>query len=241
MIHIYGKRTPTTLTLAQKLNCKVSMRCLPTGKVLIINWGWSYGQGLNSRIIGNKQVEFEILHKAGLTPETWRERPTNKENYPILGRLRHHTHGNDIIFIKTPNQPETKPDEIRIRYSDFYVKYIDKLAEFRAHVCGDKVVLITKKLAKDDKSDPIVWNHNRGYSQCTYPEGKKYWKIVSDIAIKAIKVVKYDFGAVDIIVDKNGKAYVLEVNSAPGLIVDNRIESYIEYFKSMEKKICQTV
>ena len=38
---------------------------------------------------------------------------------------------------------------------------------------------------------------------------------VVDAALKAAKVGKLDFGGVDVMVDAEGKPYVLEVNSAP--------------------------
>ena len=48
-----------------------------------------------------------------------------------------------------------------------------------------------------------------------------------------IKALKLDFGAVDIIRAKNGKLYVLEVNTAPGL-EERKLQIYADYFKNME-------
>lgn len=234
MIHIYGKSTETTRLLAKNLGCKISRRYLPSRKCLIINWGYSCGRGLNSHLISNKMKEFEILHEAGLTPKLLYFLPDKEKDYPVLGRKCHHTHGNDILFYE-------KMPTLCVTHYDFYVQYISKIAEFRAHVLGNEVVLITKKIPKEgEESDPVIWNYNRGYSQCTYYKTKRYWGIITDIALKAIKVIKYDFGAVDVIIDKEGKAYILEVNSAPGLTIDNRIESYVNYFKKLEKQ-CQNV
>lgn len=235
MISIYGKRGETSTLLAEKLRARIHFRTMPRGGI-IINWGYSCGTGLNAHIIGNKLRELEILRDTGVSvPKFWLDRPTDKKVYPILGRMQHHTQGKDIVILKTPDQPETAPEVLRIRYSDFYIQYIDKVAEFRAHVCGGKVVLVTKKVAIDDKADKMICNHGRGWKQCTYEEGRTYYRTVAEIAAPAIQAVKYDFGAVDIIIDKKGKAYVLELNSAPGLTIDNRIHAYIHYFKEVEK------
>lgn len=228
-MHIFGKGNSATL-LAMQLQATKSTRKVPRyyrNKGLIINWGYTCGRGLNCNIIGNKMREFKILHSAELTPKMWENCPYEESEYPILGRKISHSKGNDIIFIPSPIGDNA--------YSDFYVKYIDKKAEFRAHILGDTVAIITKKKRIDDRSDKIIWSFDRGYRQCTYLQGKKYWDIVANIAIKAIKAVNYDFGAVDVVIDKSNKAYVLEINSAPGLLVDNRIELYAQYFKSLER------
>ena len=51
------------------------------------------------------------------------------------------------------------------------------------------------------------------------------------MAIAACNALGYDFGAVDIVMDRLGSLYVLEVNSAPALQVEDRLDKYVEYFR----------
>lgn len=234
MISIYGKRGETSRLLAEKLGARIYFRTMPRGGV-IINWGYSCGKGLNAHIIGNKLKELEVLRDAGIAVpdfirmgsklESWA-----KGKYPILLRNLHHAQGRDIVIVKA----ERELDRETAGNKDFAIQYINKIAEFRAHVCGDKVVLVTKKVAIDSKADKMICNHGRGWKQCTYERGRDFYRKVADIAIPAIKAAHYDFGAVDIIIDNKGKAYVLELNAAPGLVVENRIDAYMSYFKEVE-------
>jgi D-alanine-D-alanine ligase-like ATP-grasp enzyme len=55
---------------------------------------------------------------------------------------------------------------------------------------------------------------------------------VKQQAIAAVACLGLDFGAVDVIVDKDAtKAYVLEVNTAPGLSSPTVLAAYIAYFR----------
>ena len=51
-------------------------------------------------------------------------------------------------------------------------------------------------------------------------------------AIGAVSALGLDFGAVDLIVDANGKEYVLEVNTAPALS-PMRVEKYVQALRPM--------
>ena len=59
---------------------------------------------------------------------------------------------------------------------------------------------------------------------------------VKQEALKAVAALELDFGAVDVVVDKEGKAYVLEVNTAPGLENQQTIQAYTNAFNNYKKK-----
>ena len=113
-----------------------------------------------------------------------------------------------------------------------YVEYVQKNAEFRAHVMKDKVFFIQqkKKRADAEVTDKFIRSHKNGYVFCQ--NDIVVPKALEDLAIAAVKAVKLDFGAVDIILGKDNQLYVLEVNTAPGL--DNSsAEKYANAFATL--------
>lgn len=112
-----------------------------------------------------------------------------------------------------------------------FTSYIPKSAEFRVHVFRGTVFDVTqKKCRKDTYTTPDykIRSHERGWVFCRddilVPDG------VREEAIKAIDALNLDFGAVDIIWNRNKGSFVLEVNTAPGL-EGQTLENYINIFK----------
>jgi hypothetical protein len=156
----------------------------------------------------------------------------------VFGRKNSGSSGLDIKLY------EDNPGEFQ--NSEFWVQYKKKKAEFRIHVgkthTGEYVV-IDKQQKVVRKNDPVtgeplvkeninflIRNHRNGFifqrNSITIP------KDVSTQAIKAVSLLGLDFGAVDVIWNESeAKAYVLEVNTAPG-IEGTTVTSYASFFLS---------
>ena len=112
-----------------------------------------------------------------------------------------------------------------------YVQYIFKESEYRVHVCNGQVIDTQRKI-KDPEQDVVTWkirSHANGF--IFVRNGVENVLDRDTIAINAVKALGLDFGAVDIVVDKNGQHYVLEVNTAPGL-EGQTVNSYVEAFRA---------
>ncbi len=114
-----------------------------------------------------------------------------------------------------------------------YTKYIDKDAEFRIHVVNGKMVWKEQKIWDEDtprtEANRYVRNRENGYILVT--KVRPVCQDVIDQAIKAVKFFGLDFGAVDI-VEKDGRGYVLEINSAP-YINEDSAEAYADALREM--------
>lgn len=120
-----------------------------------------------------------------------------------------------------------------------YVLYIPKMEEYRVHVFGNEVVDIQQKRIRSDfPSNSVnhqIRNHQNGF---VYTRGNvNPHPQVSEQAIAAIGLTGLDFGAVDVIWNRHRQtAYVLEVNTAPGL-EGQTVQTYIEALNNLEQTI----
>lgn len=112
-----------------------------------------------------------------------------------------------------------------------YTLYIPKKHEFRVHVVAGEVIDVQRKAKKIDaeKVDWRIRNLANGFIYAR--EGFDVPDVVLMQGFAAISAVGLDFGAVDIIWnEKHDKAYVLEINTAPGLM-GTTLELYTKAFK----------
>ena len=243
-IFIQGTRnseTPEKLAFHLK-ECEFGFE-VPKEDYFIINYGlYRRNANLNKTLVLNKKEQMELLRSGGVNiPKIYTfynqrsliSRDIPKTYFPLLARKTKHAKGTDIIFLKS--RFSLRKRSKRVRNRDFFVEYIPKQKEFRVHVVGETVINVSKKIQSENSEihHPHVWSSVRGWTLETY-EGERVEKL-SEIAIKAIKILNYDFGAVDIIIGKDEQYYVLENNSAPRLNRKRR-NLYVKYFRKKEKE-----
>ena len=115
-----------------------------------------------------------------------------------------------------------KPPEAHL-----YVKYVKSREEWRVHVAFGRVIDIQKKLApdKDKVKDWRIRSWSNGFTFRRHGVRPPMQDVLVQ-AVRAVDALGLDFGGVDVIWnEKERKAYVLEVNTAPGL-EGQTVESY---------------
>lgn len=121
-----------------------------------------------------------------------------------------------------------------ITAAPLYTKYIKKVAEYRVHVFGDEAFFVQKKARKlevpDEEVNWQVRNLKGGFIYAN--QNVEASPAIIEQAVKAIAALGLDFGAVDIVVKKDGTPYVLEVNTACGL-EGTTLDKYVEQFKKV--------
>jgi glutathione synthase/RimK-type ligase-like ATP-grasp enzyme len=117
--------------------------------------------------------------------------------------------------------------------STLYVKYIPKRHEFRVHVFRGNAFLIQQKMRRNDHplddTDFKIRSYNNGFifarNDIRVPD------CVVAAAYAAFNISGLDFGAVDVIFNsRHDEAYVLEINTAPGL-QGSTVEDYKEVLR----------
>lgn len=235
-----GRPSNGAKALAQQPGFK---RCI-TGKGIkaddtLINWGSSQGYGalplcklrLNDPfwvgVAANKLECFIRFSVLDVKTVDWSDDKPDAEKWQaegsvIVARQKLTGHSGDGIIIVEKGEP--------IPEAPLYTKYIFKDKEFRVHVVGDEVIDTQRKI-KDPDREVVTWKVRSHANGFIYVRGN----IVPDnsrdlLAVAACKAVGLNFGAVDIIQDKAGTYYVLEINTAPGL-EGQTVERYAQAFR----------
>lgn len=252
MFYIYPYKTgsKSAKTLSSVLNGKlirlVNSKFKGSGDKIVINWGNSTpNEELEScmtlntpekvAIASNKLSFFNLVKDlVNIPPFTTSIEEASKwieEGKSIMSReLLTGNSGAGIVFIEN----NIGWDSYNKNNGKMFVEYIPKKGEYRVHIVGGEVVLCQRK-ALPKSIDPKyanfkVRNKDNGFI-FVKNEGKNPPEDVITQAKKAMEVVDLDFGAVDVIYnDYRQKAYVLEINTAPGL-EGTTVDTYIEALK----------
>jgi hypothetical protein len=174
----------------------------------------------------NKLSTFNRLKEAGVRiPEFTTSVDTatqwlNKGATVVCRQKLTGTRGEGII-IASPEQPKI-PQHVKL-----FTKYKKKKAEFRVHVFRGEVIDFQQKKRRKDyegKADPFIRSEERGWVFCR--EGVVLPEDAKKQAVDAVMALGLDFGGVDVIWnEQEGRSYVLEINTAPG-IEGQTVESY---------------
>lgn len=123
------------------------------------------------------------------------------------------------------------PGEQLLRH-ELYTEFIPNEREYRLHVCGGVVISVQRKYLErpELRGNGYIKNQGHGYVFKT-PE-RELNQSRKDAAVAAVTALGLDFGAVDLIIDDEGKEYVLEVNTAPSLS-PMRVQQYLEALRPM--------
>lgn len=240
VVRPYSMRSKSAKALANALGCQRLQQ--PVGNVAVVNWGSGGYQGLNkpdavSRAV-NKVATLSWLKSAGVRTPDWTTDPREakqwlREGATVMCRTKLNGHsGQGIVVAKTILDLVDAP---------LYTKYVNKEKEYRVHVFNGKVIDARQKVKATDGravTSEYINTHTNGYVF-------KFADPPSDArqqAINAVKALGLDFGAVDVVVESvtgtggigiSYRAYVLEVNSAPGLTgttITRYVDAIKEYF-----------
>jgi len=247
----YHTHSASAKALAEVLRIKrirvPNTRYVPTEDSVIINWGrrdhpfYDDATFLNYpvsvRNCSNKHAFFETVKDFASIPEFTTSKDLALEwvlaGSRVFGRDVRGYGGGDIVDMSAEDL-ETKVEKFLSK--QLFTKYIKKRHEFRVHIAFGKVIDIQQKKIRvtDDMGEPLkefnprIRNLANGYVFARNDVNTP--AIVPVEALNAYNATGLDFGAFDVIYnEKYDRAYVLEVNTAPGLM-GTTLEKYTEAF-----------
>jgi len=197
---------------------------------VIINWGGTnlpmehqkyarqiLNEPLCIRRVSNKLTFFDQAHPVCRTVPHFTDKGLVQTQLvagkKVMARTLLNGHsGKGIVLIEK---------EVDIVDAPLYTVYIPKKFEFRIHIVNSDVVDIQRKIKRPDFKGEVDWhirNHSGGFIYVRNGVRDLCPQDCIDQALLAMDAVDLQFGAVDVIYnEKDSKAYVLEINSAPGL------------------------
>lgn len=246
-VYLYPYKTASVSSklLAEALGGKrikhLQSRFKPGPRKMLINWGASY--------IPEEYLKYGVLnhpdaceratdkHQALLAMDPMVTLPlftTDRQEAlqwllegPVVCRTQLKGYGGAGIHIA-----ETEQEMVA---SPLYTKYIKKKSEWRVHIFCEEVLMVQRKVRDMDVPvEDVQWrvrNHANGF--VFQQHGDKPPICVIKESAAAIKALGLDFGAVDVVYNSHhDEAYVLEVNTAPGL-VGTTLERYTNKILSL--------
>jgi glutathione synthase/RimK-type ligase-like ATP-grasp enzyme len=221
---------------------------------VVINWGNTHPptmprQALGQRAyrflnepedvarVSNKLSFFQLLTEDnlnGIIPEWWQSAADIPDNvFPVVCRTILNGHsGRGIVIANTRDELVPAP---------LYTKYIKKNAEYRVHIghgLNDfEIIAVQQKRRNRDVPDGAVnWqvrNHQNGFIYAR--QDVEQPPVVTMVALAAFTASGLDFGAVDVVYNERlNMAYVLEINSAPGL-EGTTLQDYTNFFNQFRR------
>lgn len=221
----------------------------------VINWGSgsiTNPEVLKCQIFNDpKRVAFctdklaffkAMAGKGGPRTPEWTDDPSvaiswfRKEREVVIRKILKGHSGKGIEFLS--EYKDKLEDGLK---APLFTKYVKKKEEYRVHIVKDEVIDIQRKMLRktDDNDNPIdpatidfrVRNLANGFIY-----GRNDIHVPEDVPTQALLAMAragLDFGAVDVLWNENDKlAYVLEINTAPGL-TGTTLTNYTDAFRKI--------
>ena len=223
---------------------------VPKADKIIVNWGATsenFPPELNvCRVLNrpeavtnavNKARAFEIFRDAGVsTPEFTTDlavaRRWVEDGHMVFARTMLRAHSGRGIHVMDPDFPDTWNVN-----APLFTKYVKKKNEFRIHVANGQVLDsqrkgVSQEFRAQNDVNFLIQNLANGFVYVRN-DGRPIPQCVYDVAIASINALGLDFGAADVIYNqRQDQAYVLEVNTAPG-ISNSTVESYANFLRTL--------
>ena len=245
-IYPYKKGSKSAKALAKALNTKQlkleNSKFKPKVGDIIINWGASdmpaqfqpvtiLNHPEDIKRMSNKKTFFEHMSQEDgirIVPFTSDRQVAlqwiRDEKVVVCRTILNGHSGRGIVIASTEDEVVDAP---------LYTQYVKKKEEFRVHIFNNKVFDVQRKAKRND-AEEVNWqvrNHDNGFiyqrNDINVPDD------VLHQAKECFEASGLAFAAIDIIWNEHQKhAYVLEVNTAPGLegtTLDNYAAAFKDY------------
>lgn len=198
---------------------------------LLIRWGCTSPTGVSTekqlntsesiKRVNNKRGFRQVLTDQcpSVIPATYTSGSSGEirePTIPLVLRPSTHAQGRNLFVVNSLDELLHAVHERPQVFSNgwYASELIDKVAEYRVYVVSGRVATVAQKTP--DNPDEVAWNVAQGGRFDVVRWGAWPMEVVR-VALEAFKYSGLDFSGVDVMVDRDGRAYVIELNSAPSL------------------------
>jgi glutathione synthase/RimK-type ligase-like ATP-grasp enzyme len=230
-----GKTSCDGIVAASQMNIGVhrSDRRLPEA-VTVIRWGCTANVPAE-HIINSAKAIHRVSDKSGfralldeheLCPATWFTR--DEVVFPAIVRPQYHSQGKKLWLV---NNLAELDDAINRAGEGWYASaYIKKTAEYRIYAAQGRAIAVATKIPRDPNA--VAWNQAQGSTFHNVRWNEWPLKAIR-VGLEGFKLSGLDFGGVDVMVDAENNAYILEINAAPSLTSRYRQGQFAKTFDYM--------
>jgi glutathione synthase/RimK-type ligase-like ATP-grasp enzyme len=147
-------------------------------------------------------------------------------------RDEYRLHVFDGVVLYAAKKVKRTPEETASSYVEQELEKQKRLAEKKGKAFDeDTAKTILEQQAKafaQNGANMLIRSNKAGWK---FRRVTKYPKDIVQESVKALAALKLDFGAVDCCIDASGKAFIIEVNTGPGL-EGSTLDAWVTAFKS---------
>lgn len=199
---------------------------IPDETELLVRWGCASGTNvpLKKQVNRSEAIHF-VANKAScrmwlqqyhpdIVPKTYVDEAPIIDK-PMVLRPAHHHQGKNFFIVSTQSEFHKALESDCFSVGWYLSDLIGKMSEYRVYVMTGRVITVARKTPGNPNQ--VAWNVAQGGRFDVVPWGQ--WPLEAcRAAVQAANSVPHlDFTGVDVMLDDNGKAYVIEMNSAPSL------------------------
>lgn len=197
---------------------------MPKDTEWVVRWGTTTNLPFMAKVINKSPAIHETYDKGtfrakcaekDLAPKVWfslqqflDDPYDNFEN--AIVRPRNHQRSADLYYCTS--LPETTAACKKLGEGNYYIsEFIDKVQEYRAFIVSGRCICLLEKVPRRGHRNDVSW----GFAEFVYINWSDWNLEVLRVATAAFDLTGLDFAALDLVVDRDGKAWFLEANTAP--------------------------
>jgi hypothetical protein len=209
----------------------------PDDLSLVIRWGCTGNVPIRN-VLNTAKAIHTVANKAGFrqllaaeAPDTIPSTVFDYDPFNLDGkwvvRPMNHSQGRHVYLVDGTNEEEFMEAARKCGAGWYASEYIPKVAEYRVCFVQGRVAWVANKTPDDPNA--VAWNVAQGGRFDNVRWGQ--WPLGAiETAYKAYVLSGLDFSGVDIMVDSEGRSYVLEANSAPSMTSPYRKQTMAKCF-----------
>lgn len=185
----------------------------------------------SNKIICRRKLEENNI----CIPKTWYRVKNAKPPYII--RQQYHSMGQNIEIVKKEREHKFRQVSLRNERGLYFSELLDVDKEYRAFVLNGGVFLIFDRDWQGSLKETLLQRDSLRTNNLDFNRREASDDISEEYkenCIKAMKAIGLDYGAVDFVIDKKGKMYILELNTRPfmdGKIVQDALKKAFQDLK----------
>ena len=196
----------------------------PEDKILFIAYRplryMKYEENMIGSLHGYNFVSNKIQTRKFLTehnypvPKTWYD--IMKAEYPFIARPQRHSLRKSFYIIRDDAaKKDFLENTVHTEIEWYYSELIDIDKEYRVMFMNGEVFLVYSKVVEATLEETIKSRDSGNIIQKEYVDDLS--EDIISTCLDSMSKIKIGYGAIDLVVDKKGKEYILEINSMPNL------------------------